>query len=79
MSAEERGRDAAAEALRAEQQKLRIGNSTPFQVLQFEEDLAEAEYGLIGALRDYRVAIADLERAQGALLDSRGITIAEQY
>lgn len=78
IRAEERGRDAAAEALRAEQERLRLGNSTPFQVLQFEEDLAEAENGLIRALRAYRVSLTNLERAQGTLLASRSVRVEEE-
>ena len=78
IEAEERGREAAAEALRAEEEKLRLGDSTPFQVLQFEEDLFEAENGLIVALQAYRNAITRLERAQGTLLESRGIVLLDE-
>jgi outer membrane protein TolC len=76
--ARQRGEEAAAEALRAEQEKLRLGDSTPFDVLQFEEDLASAENGLIVALQIYRDAITALEKAQGVLLERRGIRIATE-
>jgi outer membrane protein TolC len=78
IEASERRQDAAEEALRAEEEKLRLGDSTPFTVLEFEEDVAEAENGLIRALQVYRVAISELERAQGSLLPSRGISIEQE-
>ncbi len=74
IEAEERAKEAAAESLRAEQEKLRLGDSTPFDVLLFLEDLAAADNRLVRALQIYRNAITDLERAQGTLLSSRGIS-----
>jgi outer membrane protein TolC len=68
----------ATEQLRAEQERLRLGDSTPFQVLQFEEDLAEAERQLIDALRGHRNAITALERSKGTLLEARGIRYEEE-
>ena len=78
IEAEERAKEAASESLRAEQERLRLGDSTPFDVLQFEEDLAEAENSLVRALQLYRNAITDLERAQGRLLQSRRIVLQEE-
>ncbi len=78
IEAEERAKEAAAESLRAEQEKLRLGDSTPFDVLLFLEDLAEAENRMVRALQVYRNAITDLERAQGTLLTSRGISFEEE-
>ena len=67
-----------AETLGAEQERLRLGDSTPFQVLEFEEDLAEAERQLILSLQSHRNAIAALERAQGTLLERFNISVADQ-
>ena len=78
IAAQERAKDAAAEALRAEQERLRVGDSTPFQVLEFEEDFAEAENGLIGAFQVYRNAITALERAQGSLLEAHEISLYDE-
>ena len=75
IEASERRQEASDEALRAEQERLRLGDSTPFDVLQREEDVVEAEDGLITALQVYRVAISELERAQGTLLERRGIQV----
>ena len=74
-----RRREAAAmENLRAEQERLRLGDSTPFLVLEFEEDLAEAQQQVIVSLQSYRNSIAQLERAQGTLLATLGIEITTE-
>lgn len=78
IAANERAKEAAAEALRAEQERLRVGDSTPFQVLEFEEDFAGAENGLIEAFQVYRNAITALERAQGSLLETRDISLYDE-
>ncbi|MCE2391475.1 MAG: TolC family protein [Proteobacteria bacterium] len=74
-----RRREAAAEEnLRAEQERLRLGDSTPFLVLEFEEDVAEAQQQVIVSLQTYRNAITQLERAQGTLLPTLGIGIEDE-
>jgi outer membrane protein TolC len=75
LQAAERRRDAQEETLRAEQEKLRLGDSTPREVLEFEEDLAEAEREGIVAGQRYRTAITRFEKAQASLLDARGIQL----
>ena len=74
----ERRRVATEETLRAEQERLRLGDSTPFQVLEFEEDLAEAESQVIFSLQTYRNAITALERSQGTLLETRRISVSRE-
>ncbi|MFP6654165.1 MAG: TolC family protein, partial [Myxococcota bacterium] len=69
IEAAERRRLAAAEQLRAERVRLEHGESTPFEVLQRESDLVEAESQKITALQAYRRADARLERAQGSILE----------
>ncbi len=76
IQAAERNRVAQSETLDAEQERLRLGDSTPFQVLEHEEDLAQAERQLIFSLQVHRNAIAGLDRAQATLLDRLGISIA---
>jgi outer membrane protein TolC len=66
---------AAEEQLRAERIRLEQGESTPFAVLQREEDLVQAEAAKINAIRVYRNSIADLDRQQGTSLQSRNIVI----
>jgi outer membrane protein TolC len=75
VEASERRRIATEETLRAEQERLRLGDSTPFLVLEFEEGLAEAESQVIASLQAYRDSITALERSQGTLLETRNISL----
>jgi outer membrane protein TolC len=75
IEAAERARVAAEEQLRAERIRLEQGESTPFAVLQREEDLVQAESSKINAIRIYRNSITDLDRQQGTILESRNIVI----
>jgi outer membrane protein TolC len=77
VRAADRRRVAVEESLRAEQERLRLGDSTPFQVLEFDEDLAEAELQLIDSLRAYENAITAFEQVQGTLLEKRGIVVQD--
>jgi outer membrane protein TolC len=77
IEAAERRRLAAAEQLRAERVRLEYGESTPFNVLQKEEDLVEAENEKILAVRLYRTSLVDLNRAQGTILKARNIVVEE--
>jgi outer membrane protein TolC len=78
VKAAQRARIASAETLRAEQERLRLGDSTPHTVLEFDEDLRAAESSEIRALQVYRTAIAALERAQGTLLEKLGIDVVDE-
>ncbi|MDE0885739.1 MAG: TolC family protein [Myxococcota bacterium] len=75
VEAAERRRIAAAEQLRAEQIRLEHGESTPFDVLQRERDLVDAESQKIGALRAYRISQATLQREEGTILNDRNVVI----
>ncbi|MAG30788.1 MAG: hypothetical protein CL908_07860 [Deltaproteobacteria bacterium] len=77
IQAAERRRLAAEEQLRAERIRLEHGESTPFEVLQRESDLVEAESQKINALQTYRAAEVGLERAQGTILDTHNVVVEE--
>lgn len=78
IEAAERGVAAAEEQLRAERVRLEYGESTPFDVLQREEDLVTAENQRILAQRVYHNAITELERAQGTILERNAIVIDDR-
>jgi len=63
------------EKLEAEQKKYENGMSTSFQVLQFQNDLANSELSRIRAYLDYINSLAGLERAKGTLLESYGLSL----
>ena len=73
IEATERERLAAAEQLRAENVRLEHGESTPFDVLQREEALVEAESKKIDALNKYRISETALLQSQGIILQARNI------
>ncbi|CAM9169745.1 unnamed protein product, partial [Discosporangium mesarthrocarpum] len=75
IEAAERRRLAAAEQLRAERIRLEHGESTPFEVLQRESDLVEAESQKINALQSYRSAEIGLGRATGTILEDQDIVL----
>jgi len=61
--------------LEAEHKKFENGMSTSFEVLTFQNDLAEAELGSIQAALDYTRARTSLERSKGTLLEARGLSL----
>jgi outer membrane protein TolC len=77
IEAAERRRLAAEEQLRAERIRLEHGESTPFEVLQRESDLVEAESQKIDALQAYRSAEIGLERSQGTILEFHDVVLEE--
>ena len=77
IEAAERRRLAAEEQLRAERIRLEHGESTPFEVLQRESDLVEAESQKISAMQTYRSAEVALDRAEGTILDNNNIVLSE--
>jgi outer membrane protein TolC len=65
----------AEEALDAEQKKLENGNSTSFNVLQFQRDLTTASSAEIKALADYNKALHLLYFREGTTLEKNKILL----
>jgi outer membrane protein TolC len=65
----------AEKKLEAEEKKLEVGISTNFQVLEFQEDLAQAESDETRAIIDYNKSLIALEQAKGTLLVTHNITL----
>jgi outer membrane protein TolC len=63
--------------LEAEQTKFANGLSTNYQVLEIQEDLANAQLSEINALIAYRKALVAYKAATGQLLDSEGIAVID--
>ena len=63
------------ENLRAELKRYDVGVSTSFEVLEFQEDLAEAQDAHIQAVVDHNKAGINVEKAKGSLLASYGINL----
>lgn len=61
---------AATETLEAERKRLEVGASTTFNVLDFQEKLAQAQVALLRAHIDYQLGLIALERSRGTLVDA---------
>lgn len=61
--------------LHDEKRRLEVGISTSFEVLAFQEFLANAQESYIRAVVDYNKALTALSRATGSLLETYGIEI----
>ncbi len=70
-------RFAAQKNLQAEETKFKNGLSTSFQVLQIQDDLAQAELTELQARAAYRKAIVGYRVATGTLLDDEHVEIVD--
>lgn len=65
------------EALRAENERFRVGSSTTLLVAQAQRDLLESQIAEVEALTAYRLALIDLYLAEGTLTQRRGLNLPE--
>ena len=61
----------------AEQKKFQLGESTVFQVIQTQRDLATAEGNEVKARTAYAQALTQFQQATGTILDRHHIEIAD--
>ncbi|NIO48759.1 MAG: TolC family protein [Candidatus Aminicenantes bacterium] len=66
-------RELAEKTLEAEEEKLKVGITTPFFVLQYQTDLATAQTNELKAMVDYNLSLARLDRAMGVSLKVKNI------
>ncbi len=70
-------RELAEKKLEAEEEKLRVGLSTNYFVLQYQRDLANAQTQELKAIIDYNLSLARLDKATGISLKNKNIKISE--
>ena len=70
-------RELAERKLQAEEEKLRIGQSTNYFVLQYQRDLTSARILELAAIVSYNLAQVALDRSTGVILEKRNIKIAD--
>lgn len=75
VSSTRQAREFAQETLRAEEDRLKAGASTTYNVLQAQRDLANAQSQELRALADYNKAVVNIRHTQGVLIASSGIEI----
>jgi len=70
-------RELAEETLQAEEEKFKVGISTPYFVLQYQTELITAQTNELRAIVDYNISLATLERALGTSLEKKNIRFSE--
>jgi outer membrane protein TolC len=75
LEATGREREFQEQSLAAEEDKLAVGASTTFLVIQYQRDLAQARSAEVGAQAGFVKARAALHRAAGTLLDTYGVAV----
>ena len=68
-------RELAEKKLSAEEERLRVGLSTNYLVLQYQRDLTSARVSELNAIINYNNAQAALDRSTGTILEKRNIKI----
>ncbi|MCK4556922.1 MAG: TolC family protein, partial [Candidatus Aminicenantes bacterium] len=67
----------AEKTLEAEEEKFKVGISTPYFVLQYQTELTTAQTNLLRAMYDYVLSLARLERSLGTNLEKRNIKYSD--
>lgn len=75
LRAAAREREFQERALAAEEEKLGVGASTTYLVIQYQRDLAQARAAEVAAKATYMKAETALHRAAGTLLEEHGIVV----
>ncbi len=70
-------RELAQKRLEAEEEKLRVGLSTNYFVLQYQRDLADQQSLELKALIDYNLSLANLAQVEGVSLTEKHINLAD--
>ena len=76
IEATEEAVEGRAEELRIEQDRYEVGMARNLDVLEVQRQLIEAQVEAVTAKVEYLQALTDLYRAEGTLLEKRGITLA---
>lgn len=66
----------AEKKLEAEQKKYSVGLSTNYFVLQFQKDLTQAQTNELQAITDYKLALVNLDKVTGMMLERNNVEIA---
>jgi outer membrane protein TolC len=70
-------RELAEQTLEAEEEKLKVGISTPYFVLQYQTELTTAQTNELQAIIEYNISLATLNRALGTSLEKKNIRFTD--
>jgi len=71
-------RELSQKKLEAEEKKLAVGLSSVREVLRFQDDLSSEQSREIRALTDYKISLANLDRAKGTTLERLNIIVGNR-
>ncbi len=72
-------RELQQQKLQAEEEKFKVGLTTPYLVLQYQRDLTNSQNQELRAIVDYNLSLANLERALGISLKEKNISMVDIY
>jgi len=70
-------RELAEQKLQAEEERLRVGLSTNYFVLQYQRDLTTARVSELNAIISYNLAQVGLDRSMGTILEKKNIKVTD--
>ena len=70
-------RELQEQKLAAEEEKLKVGQSTNYTVLMYQRDLANARSAELKAIIDYNVSLANLKKVLGLSLKNRNMKLVD--
>jgi outer membrane protein TolC len=70
-------RELAEQKLAAEEEKLKVGLSTNYMVLQYQRDLSTARSTELRAIVDYNLSTAAMDRALGLSLKNKDMKVSD--
>ncbi len=77
IQAYQAARELAERQLEAEEEKLKVGLSTNYLVLQYQAELASTRSSELRSVIDYKLSLAQLYRDLGIILDEKDISIMD--
>lgn len=69
--------DLAQRQLEGEAERLKVGLTTPYFVLQYQRDLRNAQIMELRSIMDYNLSLARLQRSTGVMLSEKNISISD--
>ncbi len=70
-------RDLAQRQLEGEEERLKVGLTTPYFVLQYQRDLRNAQIMELRSIMDYNLSLARLQRSTGVMLSEKNISVMD--
>jgi len=70
-------RELAQRQLEAEEERLKVGLTTPYFVLQYQRDLRNAQIMELRSIMDYNLSLARLQRSTGVILEEKNISVSD--